>query len=64
MLADIYFHAIQVRRNTPVSFQMLVTRLGVFKYIAVMSNEELQQLGHIDKVKKMPIYADELIRGS
>ena len=63
MLADIYFHAIQVRRNTPVSFQMLVTRLGVFKYIAVMSNEELQQLSHIDKVKRMPIYASELIQG-
>jgi hypothetical protein len=47
-----------------VSFEMLVTRLGVFKYIAVMSNEELQQLSHIDKVLCMPIYAEELLKGA
>lgn len=36
----------------------------MFKYIAVMSNEELMQLSLIDKITAMPIYAEELLRGS
>jgi len=44
VLAEAYFHAIQARRNTPVSFQMLVARLGIFEYNPIISNEELESI--------------------
>ena len=64
LLADTYFHAIQVRRNTPVSFQMMVTRLGIFDYNPIISNEELENIDKINQIEWMPIYPKELIHGS
>ena len=64
MLADIYFHAIQVRRHAPASFQILVASLGIFKYNPIISNEELETIKSISKVEIMPIYPKELLLGS
>ena len=64
MLADIYFHAIQVRRHAPASFQILVASLGIFKYNPIISNEELETIKSISKVETMPIYPKELLLGS
>ena len=64
MLADIYFHAIQVRRHAPVSFQTLVASLGIFKYNPIISNEELETIKSISKVETMPVYPKELLLGS
>ena len=64
MLADVYFHAIQVRRHAPASFQILVASLGIFKYNPIISNEELETIKSISKVETMPIYPKELLLGS
>ena len=64
MLADIYFHAIQVRRHAPASFQILVASLGIFKYNPIISNEELETIKSISKVEIMPIYPKELLLNS
>ena len=64
LLADIYFHAIQVRSHAPVSFEMLVASLGVFKYNPIISNEELETIKSISKVEMMPVYPVELLFGS
>ena len=63
MLADIYFHAIQVRRHAPASFEILVASLGVFKYNPIISNEELETIKSISKISIMPVYPRELIFG-
>ena len=63
-MADIYFHAIQVRSHAPVSFEMLVASLGVFKYNPIISNEELETIKSISKVEMMPMYPVELLFGS
>ena len=64
MLADIYFHAIQVRRHAPASFLTLVASLGIFKYNPIISNEELETIKSISKIEIMPIYPKELLQGS
>ena len=64
MLADIYFHAIQVRRHAPASFLTLVASLGIFKYNPIISNEELETIKSISKIEIMPIYPRELLQGS
>ena len=63
-LADIYFHAIQVRRHAPASFEILVASLGIFKYNPIISSEELETIKSISKVETMPIYPKELLLGS
>ena len=63
MLADIYFHAIQVRRHAPASFEILVASLGIFKYNPIISNEELETIKSISKISIMPVYPRELIYG-
>ena len=64
MLADIYFHAIQVRRHAPASFLTLVASLGIFKYNPIISNEELETIKSISKIEILPIYPKELLQGS
>ena len=64
LLADTYFHAIQVRRNTPASFPMLVTRLGIFDYNPIISNEELESIDKIHEIEWMPVHPKELVQGS
>ena len=64
LLADTYFHAIQIRRNTPVSFQMFVSRLGIFDYNPIISNEELESIDRMGSIEWMPIYPKELVQGS
>lgn len=64
VLAEIYFHAIQCRRNTPVSFQILVSRLGIFEYNPIISNEELEKIESFSNIEWMPVYSKEVILGS
>lgn len=64
LLADIYFHAIQVRRHAPASFEMLVSQLGLFKYNPIISNEELEILKTTSKIETLPICSKELLFGS
>lgn len=64
LLADIYFHAIQVRTQAPASFEFLVSRLGLFKYNPIISNEELEILKSTSKIDTMPICSRELLFGS
>lgn len=37
-----YFEAVNVRSNTPISFQILVSKLGLFDSDTIISNEELE----------------------
>lgn len=64
LLADVYFHSIQVRRHAPASFETLVASLGIFKYNPIISNEELETIKSISKISIMPVYPKELIFGS
>lgn len=64
MLADVYFHAIQVRRHAPASFQTLVASLGIFKYNPIISNEELETIKSVEYIEMMPVYPKELLLGS
>lgn len=64
LLADIYFHAIQVRRHAPASFELLACQLGLFKYNPIISNEELEVLKTTSKIETMPICSRELMFGS
>ena len=43
---------------------MLVTRLGVFDYNPIISNEELEGIDQIGSIEWMPIYPKELVQGS
>ena len=64
MLADVYYHALEVRRNTPASFQTLVASLGIFKYNPIISNEELETIKSISRVETMPVFPGEILMGS
>ena len=64
LLADIYFHALQVRRHAPASFETLVASLGIFKYNPIISEGELDTIKSIHKVQIMPVYPRELLLGS
>ena len=50
LLADVYFHALQVRRHAPASFETLVASLGIFKYNPIIGNGELETIKSISKV--------------
>lgn len=40
---------------------MLVTRLGIFDYNPIISNEELESIDQIGEIEWMPIYPKELV---
>ena len=40
---------------------MLVTRLGVFDYNPIISNEELESIGRLGQIEWMPIHPKELV---
>ena len=63
-LADVYLHAIQVRRHAPASFHILIASLGIFKYKPIISNEELETIKAVSLIETMPIYPKELLFGS
>ena len=43
---------------------MLVTRLGIFDYNPIISNEELESMHKIDEIEWMPVHPKELVQGS
>jgi hypothetical protein len=63
VLAEAYFHAIQCRRNTPVSFQIIVQRLGIFEYNPIISNEDLEKIENFSNTEWMPIFVKEVVLG-
>lgn len=63
-LQETYRKAIEIRKLMPVSFQVLVQRLGIFTYNPIISNEELQLVEDTNLRELMPIYSMELIVGS
>ena len=64
LLAEAYFHAIQCRRNTPASFQIIVQRLGIFEYNPIISNEELEKIESFNLTEWMPVLVKEIVLGS
>lgn len=63
-LQETYRKAIEIRRIMPVSFQVMVQRLGIFTYNPIISNEELQLVEDTNLKEIMPIYSMELLVGS
>ena len=53
-----------MRIHTPVSFEMLTDKIGIFKYNPIISLEELKQISRISAVTQMPMYPVELLHGS
>jgi hypothetical protein len=51
-LGQIYSEAVSIRRNTPVSFELLVTKLHLFNQETCLSNEELT---YLENFKGLPL---------
>jgi hypothetical protein len=62
-LEEVYSSTIMVRRNTPVSFQLLVTKLGIFDYKPIICKEELDLIENINLTEWMPIFSKEVLMG-
>ena len=63
-LSNVYSNTILVRRNMPVSFQILINRLGIFDYKPIISKEELNLIENICLIDWMPIACKEVLMGS
>jgi len=48
----------------PVSFQILVNKLGIFDYKPIISKEELELIDNINLTQQMPIMSKEVLMGS
>ena len=63
-LAEVYTNTLLVRRSIPVSFQLLVNKLGIFDYKPIISKEELELIENINLTEWMPIFSKEVLMGS
>jgi hypothetical protein len=41
-LSNIYYESVRIRSQTPLSFPILITKLGLFESNAIISNEEVE----------------------
>jgi hypothetical protein len=63
-LSEVYSNTVLVRRNMPVSFQILVNKLGIFDYKPIMCKEELELIDNINLTEYVPIMSKEVLMGS
>jgi hypothetical protein len=61
-LCDLYFYGIQVRSNTPKSFQILVEKLKANsnKPDRILALEEIDEIGNFQDYDTLPMYSEEL----
>ena len=58
-----YFEGISVRCNTPISFQILVSKLGLFDSDTIISNEELEVMENFRIKQHMQVNSKDLVIG-
>lgn len=62
-LANVYREAIEIRKNTPVSFQLLCEQLGVFVFNPIISNEELDTVENA-QLQVFEVWPQEILQGA
>ena len=62
-LCEWYFEGISVRCNTPISFQILVSKLGLFDSDTIISNEELEVMENFRIKQHMQVNSKDLVIG-
>lgn len=63
-LCKLYYEAVSIRSNTPISFQILISKLGLFDSDSIISNEELEIMENFRTKLHMQISAKELAVGA
>jgi len=61
-LWDLYFYSIQVRSNTPKSFETLIEKLKANSNNPnrILALEEIDEIGHFEEYDTLPMYIQEL----
>lgn len=62
-LCNTYYESITIRSNTPLSFPILISKLGLFESNTIISNEEVDLIESFQINHQMPLYLKELIHG-
>ena len=62
-LYNLYFECITIRSYTPLSYQILVSKLGLFDTDSIISNEELEIMESFRIKCHLPILAKEITNG-
>jgi len=63
-LQVVYYEAVQIRANTPYSFEILASKFGLFERNPIVSNEELAVIESFRGTDIMPTYSKDIISGS